>query len=157
MTMGSHVSKSYWTSRQFKSECEFRDGKRHGPYKLYYKHGPLILKCEYRDGVRHGPYEEYYYDGQVCEKCEYRDGERHGPYERYYDNGQICEQCEYRYGVKVVVPVRVNSSKTTDTCMICLEDIHTVSTCCEKHVCKECLQEWVDNSPKNPCPIRCGK
>ena len=49
----------------------YKDGKREGPWEIYYVSGNLESKGSYKDGQKEGPWEYYYRDGS---SREYRPG-----------------------------------------------------------------------------------
>jgi antitoxin component YwqK of YwqJK toxin-antitoxin module len=51
-----------------KSHGSFRNGKKHGPWVVYYKNGQLLSKGTLKDGKMDGPWVGYNDDGTVWEK-----------------------------------------------------------------------------------------
>ena len=56
------------------SECTYKDDKRHGLYKTYYKSGELHYEDNYKDDKRHGLYKEYHKSGELSYEVNYKDG-----------------------------------------------------------------------------------
>ena len=72
-----------------KSQGSFRNGKKEGPWVIYYDNGQLSLKGTYKDGQEDGPWVTYYIDGQVEKKGTYKDGRREGPWVSYDKDGTV--------------------------------------------------------------------
>ena len=79
----------------------FKDGKEHGLWKLYYENGQLGIKVNFNDGKKDRVWEYYRQDGQLEEKRNYKDGENHGLWERYYWNGKLSLKGNYTNGYSV--------------------------------------------------------
>ena len=81
----------------------FKDGKKDGPWVVYWDNGQLMSKGTYRDGKEDGPYVFYYDNGQLSTKGTFKDGKKDGPWVYYHDNGTVDEKFTgtYKDGVKV--------------------------------------------------------
>lgn len=103
-------------------ECEYRHGKRQGPYRSYHKNGNLEMECVYVDdvqdggavwyyetgeklreeqwvkGVKSGKETQFYESGKIKFEGQYLDGLPHGPFSRFFPNGDHEARGEYVRG-----------------------------------------------------------
>ena len=88
----------------------FKEDKREGPYKYYFKNGQLSQKGNYKEGFQDGLWVDYHENGNLnCEGSYKPNGERnwnpnigikHGLWKWYYENGQLESEGEYKNGLK---------------------------------------------------------
>lgn len=55
--------------------CERADGTRHGPYAAWWDNHARQHQGQYRDGVKHGTWRLYHHDGVMFQTEEWHDGE----------------------------------------------------------------------------------
>ena len=93
----------YWDNGQLSTKGTYKDGKLDGPWVVYWDNGQLMSKGTYRDGKEDGPYVFYYDNGQLSTKGTFKDGKKDGPWVYYHDNGTVDEKFTgtYKDGVKV--------------------------------------------------------
>ena len=82
-----------------KLEYTVKDGKRNGPYELYYPNGQLRRKTFFLNDQYDGPYEEFYDNGQQSIKTSFKNGKYDGALIRYYPDGTIQATGNHREGV----------------------------------------------------------
>jgi len=121
-TIKNGLCKSWHENGHLNSECEYKNGKLEGFYRLrnnngillsesnykndllegshkeWYNNGKLEVKCEYKNGVKEGLYREWFNNGTLEVECEYKNGAIEGLYKRWYINGKLWEKCEYKNG-----------------------------------------------------------
>ena len=88
----------YWENGQLWEKGIYKDGKEHGPRVVYYSTGQLGSKGTYKNGKRDGPWVHYHGDGQLSSKETHKDGKSNGPFVRYWDNGQLYSKGTYKNG-----------------------------------------------------------
>jgi hypothetical protein len=81
-----NVLRNYYPNGTLEEECNYNNGKLHGPYKVYYPNDILKEERNYISGNRHGPYKSYYENHKLELECNYIDGKINGPYKIYYKN-----------------------------------------------------------------------
>lgn len=72
-------------------------------------------------------------------------------------NREMSPDVHYERFMWRFVSGRTRRGEGRDDCLICLRKTTSVSVCCGKYVHKRCLEKWLNQSPKNPCPQRCGR
>ena len=90
-----NIIKEYFAYNDYIFEGEYKNGKKNGKGKEYYKYSnyTLIYEGEYLDGKRNGKGKEYYFDGKLKFEGEYLKGKKWNG--KGYDiNGNICYQIE---------------------------------------------------------------
>jgi antitoxin component YwqK of YwqJK toxin-antitoxin module len=83
------------------TSCEYIDGKIHGKYLQYEKHGSkwvLRISSNYNNGKLDGEHIRYFLNGSVNIKCSYSDDDLHGEYVKYSYSGQIEQNSTYNHG-----------------------------------------------------------
>ncbi len=79
--------------------CRTPDGKRHGPYTMWFvSTGEKGLEGVYDHGVLNGPWARWYESGQPEARGAYRAGKPHGPWTRWYESGQKKHEGAYDDG-----------------------------------------------------------
>ena len=86
-----------------KSQGTIRNGKRDGPWVIYWDNGQLSNKGIYKDGEANGPWVWYHDNGQLRSKGTYKDGNRDGPWVGYNYDGTVWESLTgtFKDGVKI--------------------------------------------------------
>ena len=83
------------------AEDNYKNGKKHGVFKLYSSQDGTLLKEEpWSNNILHGEYKEYYTTGQLRLKWNYKNGKIDGPYESYYLNGVVWNKGQYIAGLR---------------------------------------------------------
>jgi len=67
----------------------FKDGKRDGVFKRYYKNGQLKSECNWKDGKEHGLCKGYWENGQLKFEGHSEDGGVYDPWKFYDENGDV--------------------------------------------------------------------
>jgi antitoxin component YwqK of YwqJK toxin-antitoxin module/tetratricopeptide (TPR) repeat protein len=115
----SYKIESTYQNGNKKSETNYINGEKHGPYKYYsfygnvtvdgtyhnnemsgnwkwyYKNGELKSEDSYVNGQQDGVSKSYYKSGQLEDDYLFDEGERIGTWLSYYDNGQIYTSTAY--------------------------------------------------------------
>ena len=97
-----HGKQEKYHNGKFRSNSNYRNGKKDGEQILYFKDGRIQTKEYYTDGLASGVWEEYYENGKLKSKGEQCGGESHvcktGVWEEYYENGSIKSKITYFNG-----------------------------------------------------------
>lgn len=72
----------------FRSEINYRMGKKDGNFSIYYQNNQLQKKGNYINNLLNGNYEEYYENGKIKVKGSYRMGQKVGKWYLYDENGK---------------------------------------------------------------------
>jgi antitoxin component YwqK of YwqJK toxin-antitoxin module len=83
-----------------KEQGSFKNGKKEGPWVIYWDNGQLWKKGNYRNGKEEGPWVIYWDNGQLLGKNNYRNGKEEGPHVSYWDNGQLGYKGNHKNGLK---------------------------------------------------------
>jgi hypothetical protein len=93
------IQKKYRKDKSLLSTIEYKDKKRHGISRLYYKDGKIIHnEIRYKMGVKHGITKSYYPNGQLYYSIQYLNGEREGIMKKYYKTGEVMAEVPYKEG-----------------------------------------------------------
>ena len=89
-------------------EEHFKDGKRHGPLRCWYKNGKLRFVSPFKDGESHGMIQRWYRNGAKWIEVSRKNGKLHGPmkewnkaenmndgYPKFYIEGAEVEEVDY--------------------------------------------------------------
>jgi len=68
----------------------FKNGKKHGVQKEWYKDGKPKLESPYKDGVRYGVFRVWNEKGELVGECEIKNGE--GVMQIYHSNGRLYQE-----------------------------------------------------------------
>ena len=63
-----NIYRDYYPENALKSECEIREGRRHGKYHEYYKDGSLKIRGKYSKGQPKGTWKYYTHEGELERK-----------------------------------------------------------------------------------------
>ena len=78
----------------------FKDGKKEGFWRKYFKDGSLSSRKTYANGIETGPSERYYENGQLWRKGNLKSGKRDGIWKFYNKNGRLSIEGIYQAGIK---------------------------------------------------------
>ncbi len=83
-----------------KIKCSYRNGKKHGLYKVWNDKGDLLTECYFKDGRLEGTfkYQDIYSDPDRYEYS-YVDGKMHGKAFKWSHNGTLLKEESYDMGV----------------------------------------------------------
>ena len=86
-----------------KGQGKIRNGKRDGPWVIYYDNGRIEKRETYKDGKKDGPWVSYHFNGRLRWEGTYKDGNRDGPWVDYNRYGTVDERYTgtYKDGEKV--------------------------------------------------------
>lgn len=77
----------------------YKDGKKHGPSKMYYKDGQLQLLIHYRNGVKSDTSKKYYENGQLYRTMPFDSlGRKHGVVMYYRKDGKVQAEVPFYHG-----------------------------------------------------------
>ncbi|WP_037325183.1 toxin-antitoxin system YwqK family antitoxin [Salinimicrobium terrae] len=74
----------------------YKNGKLHGPKKIYYDKGQLAEEATYMNGELHGSRKLFSVKGIVLEDLTYKSGELHGPAKFFNGQGLLMSEGVYR-------------------------------------------------------------
>ena len=84
----------------YREEREYKNGKRNGLTKKWYKNGQLRSETNYKDGEKDGIHKVWYENGQLEWEGNYKDGQYEGLWKAWWKNGQLELEVNYKYGLK---------------------------------------------------------
>lgn len=85
-------------SKTKEMELTYKDGKKEGRYKQFFKNGNLQKKGSYKNGLKHG-YWKFYTSEKVCEaKGKYVKGEKEGVWKIFDTDTQKIIKVKYKNG-----------------------------------------------------------
>ena len=64
-----------------------KNGKKVGPWAIYWNNGQLSDKGTYKDGKKYDPWFSYWADGQLFYKGNYKNGKEDGPWVSFNKDG----------------------------------------------------------------------
>jgi len=73
-------------------EYNYKDGKKHGPRRIWSKNGQLEIEYNYKEGKRHGLWRVWFENGQLEIETNYKDNRI--IYEKCWDEQGIKIECE---------------------------------------------------------------
>lgn len=85
----SGLLKTFFKSGTVKSEIAYLDDERSGPARFYYEGGAFKLVGSHVNGLKHGQWKRFWGNGNVWEEENYAGGKRHGVFRTFYKNGQL--------------------------------------------------------------------
>jgi len=77
-----------------------KDGKPHGPVKIFYPSGELKEEGQFEYGELHGEYLTYYENGGIQSELNYYHGQAKGIGKIYYENGQLKSERIWGHGIR---------------------------------------------------------
>jgi antitoxin component YwqK of YwqJK toxin-antitoxin module len=83
------------TSAPYYALTIYKDGKRSGILRRYYKNGKLLAETWYIDDMRNGVEKAYYESGKLEEETTFMNDLRNGVCKMYYENGNIQSATPY--------------------------------------------------------------
>lgn len=86
---------SYFNFFGDSSVVDYKDGKWHGRFIIYYANGNIDTERNYREDVLHGRYYKGSMEGLTLVKGQYRNGKMHGTWYYYDPNGKLKEKITY--------------------------------------------------------------
>jgi len=88
--------KGYFSDGTLESEGSWKDGKRVGPWKFYYKNSQVKAIGTYTEnGEFTGSWKWWRENGRVLQFGDFNDGKQVGPWKRYHANGQLMDEGSY--------------------------------------------------------------
>jgi tetratricopeptide (TPR) repeat protein len=88
----------YFLSGRKHSEGTAQNGRREGPYTMFYQNGQVIVERFYKNGLENGSEKEFYEDGALKQKGEFVNGLEEGTWEVYFPNGQLKQSSSFTAG-----------------------------------------------------------
>ena len=80
---------------------KMKDGKKDGPWVMYFDSGQLEYKGTYNNGKKEGPWVSYWDNGQLLSKGTYKNGKKEGPWVSFWSDGRLNQKGTYKNGKKV--------------------------------------------------------
>ncbi len=80
------------------SEINYKDKKRHGYAKGYFRNGKLQGEFNYEEGVLHGITKMYYENGNLFRETPYTHGKIDGIQKLYRQSGELLAEVPYKNG-----------------------------------------------------------
>ena len=95
----SGYSVDYYPNDTVKAKSiSYRDGKKEGLYKKWYKDGTLSYKADYSNGKKNGTSETWWKDGTLRSKSHFLLGVIEGKQEQWYRSGAKFKELNYLHG-----------------------------------------------------------
>ena len=88
-------------NRQIEFDYNFVNGKTNGIQKIYYESGQLYIIVNSKDDLEHGKMKMYRKNGQLWKEESFLDGKKNGPYKYYYENGSLMSEGNFKNGKRV--------------------------------------------------------
>ena len=86
----------YFLDNILMGEGEFKDGKLNGELKLQNLNGFSFYEGAYKEGMNDGSYKIYNLNGSINIECEYKDGKLNGFFKEYDENGYLENLTTYK-------------------------------------------------------------
>ncbi len=83
------------------SSVEYRDGKKDGTEKIWYKNGKLLAERKYSDGKREGIHKGWHTDGEIRFYFSFKDDRFEGENWTWYPNGQTETYSKFENGIQL--------------------------------------------------------
>lgn len=80
------------------SVVHFREGKMHGPIRVFFPSGIVRAEGEFVDGVEQGAFVQYYEDGSKFEETPYILGKREGESVQFHQSGRKARTTQWKGG-----------------------------------------------------------
>lgn len=77
------------------SEESFVEGRREGPWMVWYKNGQKRSETTYLEGKKEGVCRVWYKSGKKMAEFPYHQGKMHGIYRRWFESGHLEDEGEY--------------------------------------------------------------
>ena len=94
----SGIVKKYGNGGALKEIMNFKNGKRHGHFVLYFDDGKIAEEGNFANGVENGVFKAYYPNGQVNVEVTYLNGLENGKYSEYAEEGKLVKEINYSNG-----------------------------------------------------------
>lgn len=82
------------------AKSTYIQGKKCGPFFLWYPCSSIYSEQHYADGLRQGPASYYFENGQIKTQMSYIDGKIDGVQQQFYETGKPRRYSEFRAGVR---------------------------------------------------------
>ena len=86
------VSREFYKNGKVKSECTYRNGILNGPFKLYYENGILAGEGFTENGKQQGKATTYYESGKLKVESTHKADQANGSYREFYELGQLHKE-----------------------------------------------------------------
>lgn len=82
------VNQTQYENGNLREELPYnKDSRIHGLKRTFYTNGQIKTEENYNNGKKEGPYKTYYSNGQIEAEGTYKDNKPSGAFKRYYENG----------------------------------------------------------------------
>ena len=89
-----------WGTGNLKKETLYKNGKKEGPTKYWYKSGKIKGERHFKNGKEDGLLKWWYESGKKMAIEHYKDGEKDGLATWWYENGKKMKDEHYKVGIK---------------------------------------------------------
>jgi len=93
-----YIAKEWYENGQLRSNCNYKDGRRHGLCQEWYENGQLWSSYNYKDDKEHGLCQWWHKSEQLWSSFNYKDGRRHGLCQWWYLSGKLQTSYNYKDG-----------------------------------------------------------
>lgn len=84
--------------RKLQKEESYKDGKKDGPWRVYYSSGKLSSEIFWKDDARHGSWNDFFENGDPHVEAIFENGFLEGTYTSYYIGNIVSKEGEYVKG-----------------------------------------------------------
>jgi len=85
----------YYPNHNLFYDGEFRDGKKHGHWTVWYKDGTVWSEGTYKNGLDEGYRTAYHENGEKKFEGQYKGGEMTGKWKFWDTNGKLLKEVDY--------------------------------------------------------------
>ena len=93
------ISKEYFKNGQVRESMNYKDGMGDGVLNVYNRSGDLLVRRRYKNGLLNG-FSEWYENRELTQRMNYKDNKPNGLSE-HYDDGKLKSKAFYRDGKPV--------------------------------------------------------
>lgn len=87
-----------------------QQGRKQGPWKVFYRDGSLKAEGSYKDDLKIGQWRYYFRDGSLEQQGNYNAGRAQGVWEWFFPNGETLREEEYNLGLEDGMSTEYNDS-----------------------------------------------
>lgn len=94
------ISLSSYTKTKHKEFITYKDGKKDGPERTWYRNGKTKHEGQFENNSMEGVWKYYHMHGELMYDKTYHEDQLHGSFKHYHPNGQISTEGQYAEGKK---------------------------------------------------------
>ncbi len=86
------ISEIFYSEILKAETIEYKNGKRHGLYRKWFKDGTLSFEANYDNGLQHGIAKSWWKNGNLRSEANYNNGIVNGIQKQWYKSGNLFKQ-----------------------------------------------------------------